>query len=114
MNGIYPQGNATQIVSNDVHDMMPSTCNSNGGSGINVNGTNAKVMDNYVHNIGPFPSACGFIQGIYFLQAGGMPYNNISFANSGFEIQLWHYPANLLLTTNPISNKPTAGIVLFT
>lgn len=114
MNGIYTEGNATQIVFNHVHDMMTSTCNSNGGSGINVNGTNAQVMDNYVHNIGPFPSACGFIQGIYFLQAGGMAYNNISFANSGFGIQLWHYPANMLLTDNTIFNNASGGIVLGT
>lgn len=114
INGIYTQGNATKIAFNHVHDMMTSTCNSNGGSGINLNGTNAQVMDNYVHNIGPYPSACGFVQGIYFLQAGGTAYNNISFDNSGFGIQLWHFPANILLTNNTIFNNASGGIVLGT
>ena len=114
LNGIYTEGNATKIISNHVHDMMTSTCNSNGGSGINLNGTNANVMDNYVHNIGPFPSACGFVQGIYFLKAGGLAYNNISFANSGFGIQLWHFPANIVLANNTIFNNASGGIVLGT
>lgn len=114
MNGIYTQGTSTLINGNHVHDMMTSTCNSNGGSGINLNGTNAMVVSNYVHNIGPYPSACGFIQGIYFLQAGGYAYNNISFANSGFGIQLWHYPANLALVNNTLFNNASGGIVLGT
>jgi hypothetical protein len=114
INGIYTQGNATIISGNHVHDMLPSTCNSTGGSGINLNGTNAQVTGNYVHNIGPYPSACGYVQGIYFLQAGGFAYNNISFNNSGFGIQLWHYPSNIAITNNTLFNNASGGIVLGT
>lgn len=114
INGIYTQGNATIITENHVHDILPSTCNSTGGSGINLNGTNAEVTDNYVHNIGPYPSGCGYVQGIYFLQAGGYAYNNISFNNSGFGIQLWHYPSNIVLENNTIFNNASGGIVLGT
>jgi len=114
MNGIYTQGNATLIEGNHVHDVLPSTCNSNGGSGINLNGTNAAVVGNYVHNVGPFPASCGYVQGIYFLQAGGYAYNNISFANSGFGIQLWHYPANIAIVNNTVLNNASGGIVLGT
>jgi hypothetical protein len=114
INGIYTEGTSTLISGNHVHDMMTSTCNSNGGSGINLNGTNAMVVGNYVHNIGPYPSACGFIQGIYFLQAGGYAYNNISFDNSGFGIQLWHYPAHISLLNNTLFKNASGGIVLGT
>jgi hypothetical protein len=114
INGIYTQGNATLISGNHVHDVLTSTCNDDGGSGINLNGTNAEVVGNYVHNIGPFPSACGYVQGIYFLQAGGYAWNNISFNNSGFGIQLWHYPAGEAIFNNTIFNNASGGIVLGT
>jgi Right handed beta helix region len=114
INAIYTQGNATIIAWNHVHDTLTSTCNSTGGSGINLNGTNAQVTDNYVHNIGPYPSSCGYVQGIYFLQAGGFAYNNISFDNSGFGIQLWHYPSSIALVNNTLFNNASGGIVLGT
>jgi hypothetical protein len=114
INGIYTQGNATVITENHVHDILPSTCNSTGGSGINLNGTNAQVTDNYVHNIGPYPTACGYVQGIYYLTSGGFAYNNISFNNSGFGIQLWHQPSNIALVNNTIFNNASGGIVLGT
>jgi Right handed beta helix region len=97
-----------------VHDVLPNTCNSDGGSGINLNGTNAEVVGNYVHNIGPYPSSCEFVQGIYFLQPGGYAYNNIAFNNSGFGIQMWHYPANLAIFNNTVFANAAGGIVLGT
>jgi hypothetical protein len=114
MNGIYTQGNATLISGNHVHNVLPDTCNSDGGSGINLNGTNAEVVGNYVHNVGPFPSACGWVQGIYFLQPGGYAWNNISFANSGYGIQLWHWPSYQAIYNNTIFNNASGGIVLGT
>lgn len=114
INGLYTQGTATLISGNHVHDVLTGTCNSTGGSGINLNGTNAEVVGNYVHNIGPYPSACGYVQGIYFLQAGGYAYNNISFNNSGFGIQMWHYPSNLAIYNNTIFANASGGIVLGT
>jgi hypothetical protein len=114
INGIYTEGDATIIAGNHVHDILKSTCNETGGSGINLNGTNAQVTGNYVHHIGPFPNKCGYVQGIYFLKAGGSAHNNISFANSGFGIQLWHYPEHIALTNNTIFNNAEGGIVLGT
>jgi Right handed beta helix region/Abnormal spindle-like microcephaly-assoc'd, ASPM-SPD-2-Hydin len=114
INGIYTQGNATKIIGNHVHDILTGTCNDNGGSGINLNGTNAQVIGNYVHNMGPYPSACGYVQGIYFLTTGGFAENNISFDNSGFGIQLWHNPQNITLSNNTIFNNASGGIVLGT
>lgn len=114
INGIYTQGTGTLISGNHVHDVLTGTCNSDGGSGINLNGSNAEVVGNYVHNIGPYPKACGYVQGIYFLQAGGYAYNNISFNNSGFGIQLWHYPSNVAIFNNTIFNNASGGIVLGT
>lgn len=114
INGIYTQGTGTLIEGNHVHDVLTSTCNDDGGSGINLNGTNAEVIGNYVHNIGPYPASCGYVQGIYFLQSGGYAYNNISFNNSGFGIQLWHYPSNIAIVNNTVFNNASGGIVLGT
>lgn len=114
INGIYTQGNATKISGNHVHDILTGTCNDTGGSGINLNGTNAQVTGNYVHNIGPYPSACGYVQGIYFLTTGGFAENNISFNNSGFGIQLWHNPQNITLANNTVFENASGGIVLGT
>jgi len=114
INGIYTQGNATKIIGNHVHNILTATCNSTGGSGINLNGTNAQVIGNYVHNIGPYPAACGYVQGMYFLQPGGFAFNNVSFANSGFGIQLWHGPSNIELVNNTLFSNASGGIVLGT
>jgi hypothetical protein len=113
LNGIYTEGNATIIRGNHVHDILTDTCNSNGGSGINLNGTNAEVAANYVHHIGP-ASPCGYVQGIYFLKDGGFAHNNITFQNSGFGIQLWHYPSHIELANNTVFNNLEGGIVLGT
>ena len=54
-NGIYTQGKATRIIGNNVHGVLNSTgstCNSTGGSGINLNGPNSQVIGNYVHDNG--------------------------------------------------------------
>jgi len=114
LNGMATLANATQIVGNHVHDILRNSCDSNGGSGINLDGPDAELDGNYVHDIGPYPSPCGYIHGIYFTQSGGYAYNNISFNNSGFGIQLWHFPGNIALVNNTIFANATGGIVLGT
>ncbi len=113
-NGIYTQGNATLIEGNSVHDVLTETCNDYGGAGITPTGTNNEVVGNYVHNIGPYPAACDYVHGIYFNNVGGYAYNNISFNNAGFGIQMWHNPANLAIFNNTIFANATGGIVLGT
>jgi len=113
INGIYTQGNATKIVGNNVHSVLNSgTCNSIGGSGINLNGPNAQVIGNFVHDNGPYPIYCPFIHGIYFLSLGGSAYNNIAFNNTGWGIQLWHHASHEVLANNTLFNNLTGGIIV--
>lgn len=115
LNGIYTQGNATRIIGNRVHNILTSICNSTGGSGTNLNVTNAEVIGNEVYDNGPYPTACGgYVLGIYFLQAGGYAWNNIVFDNAGFGIQIWHTPSSDAIVNNTVFANASGGIVLGT
>ncbi|MBZ5515237.1 MAG: right-handed parallel beta-helix repeat-containing protein [Acidobacteriia bacterium] len=111
LNGIYTEGDSTRIIGNHVHD-MPIPCTSTGGSGINLNASNAEVEGNYVHDIGPYPTHCQYVHGIYFLKTGGHAYNNISFRNSGWGIHLWHSASNLIIANNTLFNNLSGGIIV--
>ena len=116
--GIYTAGNATRIIGNNVHDTQSANgCNVTGGAGIDVDATNAQVIGNYVHNNGPYPTACGYIHGIYIASSsnpgsGAVVWNNLSFDNSGWGIQLWHSATNEILVNNTLFGNLTGGIVV--
>ncbi|PYU91727.1 MAG: hypothetical protein DMG25_13865, partial [Acidobacteria bacterium] len=117
-NAIYTAGNATQIIGNNVHSVQNSNgCSSTGGGGIVVDSTNAQVIGNYAHDNGPYPAACNYIHGIYIANSSNAGsnahvYNNISFRNSGWGIQLWHSATNEIIVNNTIFNNATGGIVV--
>lgn len=113
-NGIYTQGNATKIIGNRVHDILPPTCTHLGASGINLNGTNDEVIANEVFDVGPYPGVCAFDPGIYFLKPGGVAWSNLVFDNAGAGIQLWHSPSNIGVANNTIFGNNASGIVLGT
>jgi hypothetical protein len=110
-NGIYTEGDHTRVIGNNVHDVLINRCDSNGGSGINLNGTNAEVNGNFVHDNGP-KTACGYVHGIYFLLAGGSAFNNIVFGNAGWGIQLWHDPSHITIVNNTLFRNETGAIVI--
>ena len=117
-NAIYTAGNATKIIGNNVHDTQTSNgCQAVGGAGIAVDAPNAYVAGNYVHDNGPFPTPCDYIHGIYIgdssrSSSGGAAYNNISFDNSGWGIQLWHSATNEILVNNTLFGNLSGGIVV--
>ncbi len=112
LNGLYIEGDHTRIIGNNVHNILNSTCPSMGGSGINLNATNADAIGNFVHDNGPFPSPCGYVHGIYFLKAGGHAFNNISFRNAGYGIHLWHDASNIVIANNTLFKNLFGGVVI--
>src|SRR3989475_12809058 len=117
-NAIYTAGNATQIIGNNVHGVQNSNgCSSTGGGGIVVDSTNARVIGNYAHDTGPYPTACNYIHGSYIASSsdpasGAYVANNISFNNSGWGIQLWHSATNEILVNNTLFGNLSGGIVV--
>jgi parallel beta-helix repeat protein len=109
-NGVYTEGSNTFIMGNKVHGVLPSTCNSEGGAGINLNGPKAQVIANLIYNNGPIP--CNFVHGIYFNQPGGVATANIAFKNGGHGIQLWGCASNELIYNNSLFNNYTGAIVV--
>jgi hypothetical protein len=101
LNGVYTQ----DVLTN-------GACNGRGGSGINLNGTNAQVVGNYVHNIGTYPTICHFIQGIYFLKAGGTAWNNIVFRIGSYGIQAWHSASKETFVNNTIFSNGDGCITI--
>ncbi|PYU91907.1 MAG: hypothetical protein DMG25_13355 [Acidobacteria bacterium] len=122
LNGIYTQGSHTVIQGNWVHGVLngpysTTTCNTVGGAGIHLDGPYAQVIGNYVDNNGPHdasgnPAYCNYVHGIYFLQPGGVAANNISFNNSGWGIQMWHFASNEVINNNTIFNNGVGCIVV--
>ena len=112
LNGIYTEGDHTRIIGNHVHHVLTTTCNSIGGSGINLNAPNAEAIGNYVHDNGPYPTPCGYVHGIYFLQQGGKAFNNIAFRNAGYGIHIWHNASNLAITNNTLIDNLFGGVVI--
>jgi phosphoesterase family protein/centrosomal CEP192-like protein len=117
-NGIYTSGNATKIIGNNVHGVqMSNGCSSTGGGAIVVDSTNAQVIGNYVHDNGPYPTACGFYHGLYVgnspnPSSGAYVANNISFRNSGWGLQMWHSATNETVVNNTFFDNATGGIVV--
>ena len=71
-----------------------------------------EVVGNYVHDNGLYPTACGYVHGIYFLDVGGIAYNNLSFRNAGWDIHLWHGASHLVITSNTLFNNLHGAIVV--
>ena len=74
------------------------------------------MIDNFIHDNGP-SSACPYIQGIYIGNSnsasnGVIVWNNISFRNAGWGIQLWHSATNEIVANNTIFGNLTGGIIV--
>jgi hypothetical protein len=113
--GLDGAGTGVIMKNNHVHHIMNNVgCPSSGGSGIHTttyyNATNVDVIGNVVHDVGP-PSACNFIHGIYITASGSEIYNDISYANSGFGIHLWHDARVEWVVNNTVFSNRIGAIV---
>ncbi|MBZ5515239.1 MAG: choice-of-anchor D domain-containing protein [Acidobacteriia bacterium] len=119
--GIGIGGSNVIVKGNHVHNIVPQTCDSNGGAGINAgndSGSNVDVINNVVDDVGNFSvaSVCSNIHGIYHHGTGGHIWNNLIYHNWGFGIQLWGTPpaTNVTISSNTVFNNGNSGFVVGT
>lgn len=111
--GIYSGGSYDSIRNNHVHHIAQAIgCDHNGGAGIGVDsfyhGTNADVIANLVHDIGP--GGCRFVQGIYVSTSGRIK-NNVVYRVAEGGIHLWHDARNVIISNNTVTGSNTGIIV---
>lgn len=100
--GILSYGTHNVIQGNHVHDIDPPCSGSPGGQGIgdDASASDNTIDGNTVDHIGPYPSACEYVQGIYPSGAGDVVVNNISYDNSGSGITFNHNSAGATISNN--------------
>jgi parallel beta-helix repeat protein len=111
--GIYNGGSHDAIRNNHVHHIaLNNGCTRSGGAAIGVDsyyhGTDADVIANLVHDIGP--AGCRFVQGIY-VSTNGRIKNNVVYRVAEGGIHLWHDARNVIITNNTITRSNTGIIV---
>jgi len=112
--GIGVGGSGCRTMDNHVHDLAAPTCNTgSGGAGIddyNYSASGDEMIGNLVHDIGS--SGCTQIQGLYHSNLGGRLVNNIVYGISGFGIQTWHNPKNVVIANNLSFQNGAGGLVV--
>lgn len=111
--GINNQGSYVRIIGNLVHN-IPAACDSNGGAGIdnaNFAARDDDIIDNVVHDIGPF-TTCNTVHGIYQSNLYGQIYNNISYRNAAWGIHLWHAANAVIVANNLVFANRRGGIAV--
>lgn len=108
VNGIYTQGDDTIIQHNRVHGILPESCSTLGGSGINLNSLNDQVIGNYIYQNGS--RGCKYVHGIYFEKPNGLAEENVVFQNGGYGIQEYHQASNITSSNNTIFHNTCGGI----
>jgi hypothetical protein len=77
--------------------------NSSGGAGILLDSwygfNDMQALNNIVHHVGPSGSGGDWYHGIYQTATGAIK-NNITYANSGFGIHMWHDANHITVTSN--------------
>src|SRR5450755_770445 len=113
--GIYNTGSYCSANYNLIHDIPASGSGSAGGGGIDhgiftSNGNNA--IGNIIYNIG-LASGSNSVHGIYLASGGGGNiYNNISYNNGAYGIQLWHGANAANVCNNIVFGNLYGGIII--
>lgn len=113
LSGIYNGGSHNAIRHNHVHHVaLDVPCESAGGAGIGVDslqaGSQAEVVGNNVHDIGP--ADCAFHHGIH-IGTEARVRSNLVYRVSGAGIHLWQDAKRVEVTGNTVSTSGT-GIVV--
>jgi parallel beta-helix repeat protein len=111
--GIYSAGAYDSLRNNHIHHIaLLNGCDHNGGAAIGVDsfyhGSNADVIANLVHDIGP--AGCRFVQGIYVSTSGRIK-NNVVYRVAEGGIHLWHDARNVIISNNTVTGSNTGIIV---
>ena len=111
--GIYSGGSFDSIRNNRVHHVAQDVaCSGRGGAAIGVdsyfNGSDAEVVANLVHDIGP--AGCRFVQGIYVSTPAKVK-NNVVYRVAEAGIHLWHDAHDVIITNNTVMASNTGIIV---
>lgn len=104
LSGIYNGGSHNGIHHNHVHHIGNDVpCESKGGAGIGIDsyykGSNAEVVGNQVHDIGP--PDCRTMHGIYISTTAHVR-DNIVYRASGSGIHLWHDATHVTIRGNTV------------
>ena len=109
------EGATSQAIGNYVHDLSVTTCDDDGGEGLdlgNQHGSGQKAYGNIVKNIGanlPLGS-CHTIQGIYLSSPNDIADNNISIGNQANGLVTGHPAARPIIANNVLANNGWNGI----
>ncbi|HEX5410930.1 MAG TPA: choice-of-anchor D domain-containing protein [Terriglobia bacterium] len=112
--GIGNGGSNVVIRGNHVHNVIPSSCNGNGGAGIDDHGNNSDDIGNVVNDVGNFSlGACTYVHGIYADRTGGHVLNNIIYHNWSNGIQVWGpSPSGITISGNTVLTSGNDGLVI--
>jgi phosphoesterase family protein/centrosomal CEP192-like protein len=113
--GIGNGGSNVVIKANHVHNVVPQSCNSNGGAGIDDHGNNSDDIGNIVNDVANFSlGTCGFTHGIYADRNGGHIWNNLIYHNWSHGIQIWGSsgPQNITISGNTVFSNGLSGLVV--
>lgn len=113
--GLLNRGSNVRIIANNVHDVPATGCDGNGGAGIlngNYSAVDDDIINNVVHNIGEAGKNCARVHGIYHSNLRGRILNNMSFANEGYGIHLWHAASDVTIANNLVFNNRHGGILV--
>ncbi|HYG87338.1 MAG TPA: carbohydrate-binding domain-containing protein [Azospirillum sp.] len=119
--GIYTGGSNSVVQNSKVHDLLQSSdvmdqaSDGSGGAGIMGDGwsggTNIKVLNNEVFNIGPSDESSSLVHGVYMSTSGEVQ-NNVIGNVVGDGITTWHDATDLEILNNTVFEARGAGIMI--
>ncbi|HYG90222.1 MAG TPA: right-handed parallel beta-helix repeat-containing protein [Azospirillum sp.] len=119
--GIYTAGSNSVVQNSKVHDILQGSdamaeANTGvGGAGIMgdgwTGGTDIKVLNNEVYNIGPAGESSSLVHGVYMATSGQVQ-DNLVYHVVGDGITTWHDATNLKILDNVVAKANGVGIMI--
>jgi hypothetical protein len=108
-------GSFTVLKGNHIHNVVPQTCNSNGGAAIDdssYTGQGNYVIGNVINDVGNLAGGCSYYHGIYVQGTGSYIWNNIVYHIGANGIQLWGQPSSDSISGNTVFNNGGDGLII--
>ncbi|HYG86298.1 MAG TPA: carbohydrate-binding domain-containing protein, partial [Azospirillum sp.] len=120
--GIYTAGSNSVVQNSKVHDIVRSSdamskANSGGHGGAGImgdgwsGGTNIKLLNNEVYNVGPAGESSSLVHGVYMATSGEVQ-NNVIGNVVGDGITTWHDATNVKILNNTVFEARGSGILV--